>query len=58
MAYRLWVEPERDDGGSDACFPCRGFDSACAVRVFLDPQRLVGQGSRGTLTRTVTGWSA
>lgn len=35
------MEFEWDDAKSDACFAERGFDFAYAMRVFLDPDRLV-----------------
>jgi uncharacterized DUF497 family protein len=35
------VEFEWDDRKSEACLAGRGFDFAYAVRVFLDPDRLV-----------------
>ena len=35
------MEFEWDDAKSRACFVHRGFDFACAVRAFLDPNRIV-----------------
>jgi uncharacterized DUF497 family protein len=35
------MEVEWDDAKSDACFIERGFDSAYAVQVSLDPYRLI-----------------
>jgi len=40
------VEFEWDDAKSNACFAERGFDFAYAVRVFLDPDRLVEVNNR------------
>ncbi|MDE0034879.1 MAG: BrnT family toxin [Deltaproteobacteria bacterium] len=37
---------EWDDGKNHACFVRRGFDFAYAVRVFLDPHRIVAQDRR------------
>lgn len=35
------MEFEWDEAKSDACFARRGFDFAYALRVFLDPDRLI-----------------
>lgn len=40
------MEFEWDDAKSDACFLRRGFDFAYALRVFLDPHRIVIQDHR------------
>lgn len=40
------MEFEWDEAKSDACFAERGFDFAYAVRVFLDPRRLVAPDDR------------
>ena len=40
------MEFEWDEAKSSACFECRGFDFAYAVRVFLDPYRIVAQDRR------------
>ncbi len=37
---------EWDAAKSDACFHTRGFDFAYAIRVFLDPRRLVERDDR------------
>ncbi|MCW5700541.1 MAG: BrnT family toxin [Rhodospirillales bacterium] len=37
---------EWDEAKSDACFAERGFDFAFAVRVFLDPGRLIERDDR------------
>lgn len=41
LAYIALVEFEWDATKSDACHAERGFDFAYAVRVFLDPDRLI-----------------
>jgi len=41
LAYIPLMEFECDEVKSNACFAQRGFDFAYAVRVFLDPLRLV-----------------
>ncbi len=40
------MEFEWDEGKSDDCFTHRGFDFEYAIRVFLDPNRIVGRDSR------------
>jgi uncharacterized protein len=40
------MEFEWDEAKSDLCFAERGFDFAYAVRVFLDPDRLVERDDR------------
>lgn len=37
---------ERDDAKSDNCFAERGFDFDYAIRVFLDPHRMIRQEER------------
>ncbi len=46
MAYTIGMEFQWDDAKNDACFERRGFDFAYAVRVFLDPHRIVAQDRR------------
>ena len=43
MAYTIRIELESDDAENTACFTCRGFDFASAVRAFFDPRRVVAQ---------------
>jgi len=40
------MEFEWDAAKSDECFAARGFDFAYAIRVFLDPQRMIRQDER------------
>ena len=40
------MEFEWDAVKSDECFAKRGFDFAYAIRVFLDPQRMIRQDER------------
>ncbi|PXW67351.1 hypothetical protein C7964_10770 [Loktanella sp. PT4BL] len=40
------MEFEWDAANSDECFAARGFDFAYAIRVFLDPQRMIRQDER------------
>ncbi len=46
LAYSVGMEFEWDEAKNSACFERRGFDFAYAVRVFLDPHRLVAQDRR------------
>lgn len=46
MAYKIAMEFEWDDDKSNACLVRRGFDFPYAVRVFLDPHRIVVQDRR------------
>jgi uncharacterized protein len=40
------MEFEWDEAKSDDCFAARGFDFAYAIRVFLDPHRMIRQDER------------
>ena len=40
------MEFEWDEVKSDGCFAERGFDFAYAMRVFLDPDRMIGRDER------------
>jgi len=46
LAYMPVMEFEWDDAKSEACLAHRGFDFEYAVRVFLDPDRIVGRDRR------------
>ncbi len=46
MNYTGKVNFEWDEAKSDACFRERGFDSAYAIRAFLDPDRVIHRDTR------------
>ena len=46
LAYSTRMKFEWDDAKSTSCLARRGFDFAYAVRVFLDPHRIVFQDRR------------